>query len=119
MEKNKRVILVEENQLKEIQNACIEQLMSSQCRAHGANGKGNSDDNEGKQREKETELSSSLEDFDSIDHTAMERGERREHKSGSDKKKRIVWTAELHHKFTKAISVLGEQSTITFSTIIY
>lgn len=94
-------------------------MMTTQCQAPGANGKRNRDDNNNcQQREKRAELSSTLMDFDNNNHNDKEKEERVQHKIGSTAKDR-VWTPELHLKFTEAIAVLGDQSTVLFPIKTY
>ncbi|KAK7308755.1 hypothetical protein VNO77_42384 [Canavalia gladiata] len=67
--------------------------------------KRNHDDNGSMQREKKAEL------WPNYKCAAMEIEERREHKVGyADQKKRVVWTPELHLKFTEAVALLGDKN---------
>ncbi|XP_027362446.1 putative two-component response regulator-like APRR6 [Abrus precatorius] len=92
----------------EAQNA--NKLMTTQCEAGGSYGERKEDDNESKEREKGGEVWSSPMKFESHYCIAKETEERREHKVGYARKKRVVWTPELHLKFTKAVALLGNKN---------
>lgn len=87
-------------------------LTTTQCQVRTENGERNHDDNAGMLREKGTIDGNAMPD--SGESTPMSSYNYHYHCLFDERKRSIVWTPELHLKFTEAMHMIGENSTITF-----
>ena len=123
--KDKKVIetyggIVEANSITGLKKNRIEQILAIEDLKHGGSSsktKRSYDDEEEKRNDKRSKSNTNPTDYEKRETTEEGGKEKKNNQSSSSRgrKSRLVWTQELHHKFTAAISSLGDNSNITFS----
>nr|XP_048318399.1 two-component response regulator ARR11 isoform X1 [Ziziphus jujuba var. spinosa] len=111
-----QVSLVNENHVKVVQNSCTKgSITTEQKKQEGLKTRRQIDDEEQQQQGKRTKVNSEQKSSQSL-KTNEEEGERKDDSSSSNEKRsRVVWSPELHLKFTAAVSALGDKiSSLSF-----
>lgn len=111
-----RINLADGNLERELHSYNIEELFTTKIQEQRASGiKRLADDTEEQGNEKKFQLTAEKTEPDSS-ITKKEEGVSEKNSNGSvtTDKRRVVWTSDLHLKFTAALSTLGDQSNIFF-----
>lgn len=112
--KKKHVSLRNENHAKDLHNCHTEgSITKEQKKQGGSKTKRLRNEEEEQRQEKRTKINSESESSESM-KVNEEDGERKDDSNSSTDRKRVVWTTELHLKFTAAISILGDKSNFAF-----
>lgn len=112
--KKKHVSLRNENHAKDLQSCCAEgSITKEQKKQGGSKTKRLRNEEEEQRQEKRTKINFESKSSGSVKVNEEDR-ERKDDSNGSTDRKRVVWTPELHLKFTAAISTLGDKSNFPF-----
>ncbi|PON73765.1 Two-component response regulator [Parasponia andersonii] len=107
--KRKSCIMIDD-QAKQSENTSLEELITTESKTkEGSKAKLPIRERKGKKREERSKLNSELENFGSSMITEKGKKGKRNTDSSKEKSSRVVWDPSLHHKFTTAISVLGDK----------
>lgn len=100
-----------ENHVKVVQNRCTEGLITTEQKKQGGpKTKRRTDDEEQQKQVKRTKVNSEQKSSQSLKAKEEEGESKDDSSSSNEKRSRVVWSPELHLKFTAAVSALGDKS---------